>query len=76
MPENKTNAVYVDTGKRRETCYLGDGVFADHDDIQVWLYTSREGGLLHEVALDLHTYAALVDYVARIADRFPATQAP
>jgi hypothetical protein len=66
MAEGNTQVIYTNTGKRRGTCYLGDGVFAEYDDAQIWLTTSREGGIVHEIALDDATFTALVEYAATV----------
>lgn len=44
--------------------YLGDGVYASFDGYQIWLETEREEGT-HQIALDVHTYKALVEYAAK-----------
>lgn len=47
--------------------YLGDGVYAsyEHEGDQIWLRTRRENGD-HVIALDPHTYRALVAFSAEV----------
>jgi hypothetical protein len=42
--------------------YLGDGVYAHYDGYQIWLRAERDGRS-HEIAIDDHTYFALLRYV-------------
>ncbi len=55
------NVITLDLGPRRNKQYLSDGVYAEHDDIQIWLSTERFG-VVHEIAIDDETYHALVTY--------------
>lgn len=50
--------------------YLGDGVYASHDGVVIWLRTPREDGI-HEIALDSRILAALLRYKKRIAQQPP-----
>lgn len=50
---------------RGMTRYLGDGVYAEHDGHQVWLYTG-EGPGESRIALEPHVWQRLVQYVAEI----------
>ncbi len=45
--------------------YLGDGVYASFDGIQVWLRADRDGRS-HMVALEPEAYRALVNYHDRL----------
>lgn len=45
--------------------YLGDGVYAEFDDFQIWLKT-QEG---NEIALEPETFNTLLDY-ARDINRY------
>lgn len=45
--------------------YLGDGVYAAHDDYQIWLEVTRDGEP-SRIALDIYTIDALLKYAAKI----------
>ena len=45
--------------------YLGDGVYAGFDGYHVWLVTEREGGEIHNIALDSNVAQSVVDYLTR-----------
>lgn len=55
--------ILVDTGPRRNTRYLGDGVYVEKDDIQIWLYTFDGIVCTNQIALDPSVYANLMRYV-------------
>lgn len=57
-----------------EEFYLGDGLYVSFDGEYIKLRAPRLTGD-HEVFLDAHTYAALVDYVARVHQRSRQGQA-
>lgn len=42
--------------------YLGDGVYAAHEEYQVWLLTQRSGGGIDAIALNDDTLASLRRY--------------
>jgi len=52
--------IHMDLGERRDETYLGDAVYASHDDIQIWLRTGD--GNDQQIALDRPTFHALVEY--------------
>lgn len=56
--------IETDFGDRVNECYLGDAVYASHDSLQIWLRTGD--GNNQEIALDRSTYAALVEYAAKL----------
>jgi hypothetical protein len=56
--------IYTDFGPRVEERYIGDGVYASHDSLQIWLRTGD--GSDQNIALDWHTYRALVEYAKHI----------
>jgi hypothetical protein len=41
--------------------YLADGVYIGHDGYQIWLTAERDG-MVHKIALDADTLAALYRY--------------
>ena len=47
--------------------YLGDGVYASFDGVQIWLRTERETGV-HEIALESHVFRALQSYADALSD--------
>ena len=55
--------------------YLGDGVYAGYDGHQVWIYTDRNDGQRHSIALEAGTLTALIDY-AGAAKRLIAATGP
>ena len=64
MSEQLTREWYDEIGER-EPDYIGDGVYVSLDaGSQIWLRVKRSG-LLHEIALDSSTFAALVRYQQR-----------
>lgn len=50
--------------------YLGDGVYANFDGYQIWLWTQRDEGK-HRIAIDSGTYQALREYGAKIWELKP-----
>jgi hypothetical protein len=54
--------ITMDLGKRRDEQYIGDAVYASHDDIQIWLRTAGD----QAIALDRATYQALTEYAKRL----------
>lgn len=47
--------------------YLGDGVYASFDGIQVWVRADRDG-MCHEIAIEGATYARLTEYFVRLIE--------
>lgn len=45
--------------------HLGDGAYASHDSMYVWVSADR-GGQFHAVALDVAALSALVEYAKRM----------
>jgi hypothetical protein len=43
--------------------YLGDGLYATYDGYQLWLIAYNGIEILNRVALDEHTYAAMLDFI-------------
>jgi hypothetical protein len=65
MADDNINIIYIDTGERRDKTYLTDGVYVDHDDMQMWLSAERDGKL-HEIAVDHNVLNALLNYARRL----------
>ena len=42
--------------------HIGDGVYASFDGGHVWLRTERDGGVIHEIALDPDVLRELETY--------------
>ena len=55
-----------DLGPRRDQSYLGDAVYASHDDFQIWLTVEYGAGVDQQIALDPSVYRALVAYARKI----------
>lgn len=45
--------------------YLGDGVYAEYDGIQVWLSAEREDGRTHRIAVEPEVLQSLNAFYAR-----------
>jgi hypothetical protein len=56
--------IHTDFGSRVDEEYLGDGVYASHDSLQIWLSTGDDSD--QHIALDPGTYRALVEYAKHI----------
>ena len=56
--------IHTDFGARVDERYIGDGVYASHDSLQIWLRTGD--GTDQRIALDPSTYHALVEYAKHI----------
>ena len=56
--------IHTDLGPLRDKTYIGDGVYAEIDDYQIWI--STEDGA-HRIALEPAAFASLLHY----AKRFP-----
>lgn len=46
--------------------YLGDGVYAEYDGYNIWLYTSDGIKESEKIAIERGTYNHLVDYAASL----------
>ena len=56
----------------QDEIYLGDGLYASHDEATIFLRAPREGGD-HFVVLGPREFAALIDYVEGLVE---ASKAP
>jgi hypothetical protein len=59
--------IYMDTGRRRDLEYIGDGVYASHDDAQVWLSLDGQDDAPgpFSVALDPSTLHGVLNYARK-----------
>ena len=71
MSNNETKVIYTNFGPHVDEQYIGDGVYASHDTLQIWLHTDRLDGR-QSIALDHATYNALVRYARGINFKDPA----
>lgn len=51
--------------EKNESCYLGDGVYAEWDGVMVLLWTEREDGLKHRVYLETDVAQSLIRFLNR-----------
>ncbi len=58
--------IYVDTGPHVDHEYLGDGLYANHDSHQLWLFANHHETPTDKVALQRDVYEALKRYAKRI----------
>lgn len=64
MTNPDVKVIYTDFGPCVDERYIGDGVYASHDSLQIWLRTGD--GTDQRIALDPSTYRALVEYAEHI----------
>jgi hypothetical protein len=58
--------IHVDPPPRANQEYLGDGVYAEFDGYQIWLYTHDGISRLCEIALEPGVFARLLTYAERL----------
>jgi hypothetical protein len=49
----------------KNATYLGDGVYADFDGYQIWIWTSDGYNFSQRIAIDDYTLEALIEYAKR-----------
>ncbi len=52
--------------RKPATVYLGDGVYCEDEGFQVKLWTTREGGVIHEIYLGPYELQAIVNFAQKI----------
>lgn len=65
MAAADVQVIHTDFGPHVDEHYIGDGVYASHDTLQIWLHAESVHGA-QEIALDRATFTALVEYAKRI----------
>jgi hypothetical protein len=55
--------IYVEPQPRTDQSYLGDGVYAEFDGWQIWLYTHDGYQRTNEVALEPHVLCNFLAYL-------------
>lgn len=53
-----------------DNTYIGDGVYAAFNGYQIWLFTERDGGMTHMIALEPNMLAVLQDYWAALKRKY------
>lgn len=48
--------------------YLGDGVYAQHDEYQFWLYTFDGYRITNQIALEPQVVASFIEYMKHETD--------
>ena len=61
--------IYSERQPCTDQTYLGDGVYAEFDGYQIWLYTHDGISRLCEIALEPGVFARLLTYAERLREK-------
>jgi hypothetical protein len=69
--EAPVQTIYIEPAPRTHQEYLGDGLYAEFDGYQIWLFTHDGYARKHEVALEPQVLTNFLAYIERLKEVKP-----